>query len=346
MLLKSIKEMNLPRARFARFVLDPEKCTGCGRCVRACPIQLLCLKDKKAAPNGRYDHFRCITCQNCASVCENDAIRIEGDYRVSEGFWKNDHLFPGGKTFPAPLPEHQGRDFAEFAGELSETERVIYQRRSGRLYRKKKLGRDLIARVIEAGRFAPSAGNNQPWKFVVIDNPELIRELGRRCHKALRIVSLATLPRPWVDGGPDPEKAKLSAWQQALLPLLIKLKTGEVEPRARGGINASGADPDYEIFFGAPCLILLLADSRGIGNIYLDTGICGQNMVLAAHSLGLSTCYVSLAKAISFFPDLRRSLGIEKPFKIVTSLTLGYPRGRVDKPVARERPRIDWVDSL
>ncbi|MEW5734884.1 MAG: nitroreductase family protein [Thermodesulfobacteriota bacterium] len=347
MILDYVKDMNLPRATFARFVLAEDKCTGCGRCVQTCPIQLLCIRDKKARPNNRYDFFRCITCQNCAAVCENSAITIVGDYRVSQGFWKNDHLYPGTKTFPAPLPEHEGKDFSEFAHELTETERVIYARRSGRLYRKKKVPRELIRRVIEAGRFAPSAGNNQPWKFVVLDDAAEIAELGRRCHKALRVVSRLTLPRPFVDKeGVRGKKAGLSAWQQALLPLLIKLKTGEVEPRARGGINASGADPDYPIFFGAPCLILLLADSRGIGNIFLDTGICGQNMVLAAHSLGLSTCYVSLAKAASFFPDLKKSLKIEKPFKIVTSLTLGYPRGRTDKPVAREQPRIEWVEKL
>lgn len=347
MLVNKIKDYNFPQARFARFVLNQEICTGCGRCVTSCPIQLLELKDKKARPNERYDYFRCITCQNCVAVCPSGAVKIEGDYRVDQGFWKNAHLFEGTKTLPNPLGLAENTPFEEYADKLTETERVILRRRSVRMYKKKKVPRELVARVIEAGRFAPSAGNNQPWKFVVIDDADSLALINERCKKALKIVTWLTLPHPWgKKKTPGDKSASLKAWQQALLPLLVTLKTGEVEPRARGGINAAASDPDYDIFFGAPCLILLLADKRGIGDIDLDIGICGQNMVLAAHSLGLGTCYVSLAKAITFFKDLKKSLGIEEPFKIVTSLTLGWPKGGIDNPVARERPRINWVDKL
>jgi ferredoxin len=123
---------------------------------------------KKARSNERYDVFRCLTCQNCAVVCPQNAVRIEGDYRVPEGFWKNVQLFSGGKTGPAPLGRSRGERFGDFEGELTETERVIYRRRSHRLYKKKQVDPGLVERIIEAGRFAPSAGNNQPWKFIVI----------------------------------------------------------------------------------------------------------------------------------------------------------------------------------
>jgi hypothetical protein len=45
------------------------------------------------------------------------------------------------------------------------------------------------------------------------------------------------------------------------------------------------------VYYNAPVMILLLIDKRGIGNPVLDAGICGQNIVLAAHSLGLGTCW-------------------------------------------------------
>ncbi|MBI9077400.1 MAG: nitroreductase family protein [Desulfatibacillum sp.] len=347
MLLEKYRDISLPQAQYASFILDREKCNGCGRCVKACPIQLLELHGKKSRPNERYDHFRCITCQNCAAMCPQEAITIQGDYRVEKGFWKNSHLFKGPKTMPNPLGLNGQSTYADQEPELTETERVIYRRRSVRLYKKKRVPRETIARVIEAGRFAPSAGNNQPWKFIVVDNPEHIALLNKKCKSSLYKVSALTLPRPWVNKKtPGDKNAKLAVWQKVLLPLLTQVKTGDTEPRARGGINAASSDPAYDIFFGAPAVILLLADKRGIGSVEIDTGIAGQNMVLAAHSLGLGTCWVSLAKAIGFNRGLSRKLGIEEPFRIVSSLTLGYPQGQVDNPVAREQPRIHWVESL
>ncbi len=94
-MLEKHKHISFPeQTEFPSFLLDAEKCNGCNRCVKSCPIQLLMMgEDKKARPNERYDHFRCICCQNCAAACPQDAITIQGNYRVHEGFWKNAHLF-------------------------------------------------------------------------------------------------------------------------------------------------------------------------------------------------------------------------------------------------------------
>ncbi len=347
MFLEKHRLLPLPPAEFARLVVDDEKCNGCGRCVKSCPIQLLELQGKKSRSNERYDHFRCITCESCVAVCPQDAITIEGDYRVPAGFWKNKHLYSGTKTLPAPLAKSEGKPFESFEGKLTETERVIYNRRSIRLYKKKQVPRNLVERVLEAGRFAPSAGNNQPWKFVVIRGPEAVSTVNERCREALKKVSYISLPHPWTEKQvPGDKTAKLKKWQQAVLQVLVRVKTGEIEPRARGGINAASSDPDYDIFFGAPTVILLLGDKRGVGDVGLDMGICGQNMVLAAHALGLGTCFVSLAKAVNFYGDLKKSMGIDDPFKVCTSLTLGYPAGQIDRPVSREQLRVEWVDKL
>ena len=116
-----------------------------------------------------------------------------------------------------------------------------------------------------------------------------------------------------------------------------------MDQRARGGINAIVSDPDYHTFFKAPTLIILLADERGIGSVELDTGIAGQNMVLAAHSMGLGTCWVSLIDGLMGFPKYKKELGIEPPFRIITSLTIGYPSKRIDNIVKREKARVHWI---
>ena len=54
---------------------------------------------------------------------------------------------------------------------------VIKKRRSIRAYKKQDLPRDTIEKLIEAARWAPSAGNVQPWEFVVASSQRAKREL-------------------------------------------------------------------------------------------------------------------------------------------------------------------------
>ena len=347
MLLEKYRMVAMPEAEFARFVLDEEKCTGCGRCVKACPIALLMLENKKARSNERYDHFRCITCQNCEVVCPAGAVTIEGDYRVSEGYWKNDDLYEGKKSPPEPFPKLKGRPFDEYEDKLTETEKVIYKRRSNRLFRKKQVPKELITRIIEAGRYAPSAGNNQPWKFIVIRNREKIQEIARITHRTLKFAPFLGLPHAWGKKKvPGDKNAKLALWQRGLIHLLTTtIYKGDADVRARGGVNAVTSDPDFDTTFGAPVLILLLSDKRAIGGTELDLGLCAQNMVLTAHALGLGTCYIGLiGEALKLHPRFRKELGITEPFEITTSIILGYPLGKIDNIVDREKARVVWVD--
>jgi nitroreductase len=50
---------------------------------------------------------------------------------------------------------------------------LIKSRRSIRRYKKENISSEIINNLLEAGRWAPSAKNNQPWRFLVIDNSEV-----------------------------------------------------------------------------------------------------------------------------------------------------------------------------
>jgi nitroreductase len=72
--------------------------------------------------------------------------------------------------------------------------------------------------------------------------------------------------------------------------------------------------------------------------------VCAQNMVLAAHLMGLGTCDVDLiTRTIVHSRKLRKKLGIAHPFEIATALVLGYPKGQIDGIVEREKSRIEWM---
>jgi len=56
---------------------------------------------------------------------------------------------------------------------------VILSRRSVRRYRSDPIPEDVLHRILEAGRLAPSAGNMQPWHFIVVTDPEIKHKLSQ-----------------------------------------------------------------------------------------------------------------------------------------------------------------------
>jgi nitroreductase/NAD-dependent dihydropyrimidine dehydrogenase PreA subunit len=320
-----------PPTEFARFVVDATRCDACRKCVDTCPGQLLELSN--GLPVNKHDQGRsalgCIGCKNCYAACPRGAIQIQGHYRVERGFYET---MLGPPAAPNPFGEPEPPPFSELAPKLSEVERVIYTRRSNRLFKKKQVPDELIARVLEAGRFAPSQGNCQPWSFVVITDRALIARIASECEKRVSFVS-----KLYLSSGRRRERLKTLA-----VNALARLSPNNFDQRLAHGIDTIVSSEKWQMFLGAPALILVAGDKRGIGEPMIDCALAAHNMVLAAHSLGLGTCYVGFSKMIETLPALKRELGIEWPYKVMTSIVLGYPRTQIDRAVAREKPRVTW----
>ncbi len=223
--------------------------------------------------------------------------------------------------------------------------KLAKQRYSCRKYKDTIVEKSKLNMVLNAGRVAPSAKNLQPWKFIVVQNPDVLNELNLTSKKTLRFFSNLLVPHAWLDKTtPGDKTATPERWQKILLWILVWFFGGEADQRVPGGLNAVTSDDKFHTFFNAPTMILILADKRAIGGIHLDLGICAQTMVLAAHSLGLGTCYVDLlTRTLVYNRKLRKKLGITYPFKIITALAVGYPKGKIDGVVKRERPRVEWI---
>lgn len=71
------------------------------------------------------------------------------------------------------------------AAECRDLDRLLRRRRMVRRFRPDPVGDDVVRRLVDTATRAPSAGNLQPWGFVVVRDPETRRELGRAAHDQL-----------------------------------------------------------------------------------------------------------------------------------------------------------------
>ncbi len=281
----------------------------------------------------------CIACHNCEVVCPQNALTFPHFYRVDKGRFAYDFEFPKrGEGFPNPLKLDKPVPLSEIDDKLTGAEKVIYNRRSTRIYKPDPVPTELIHRVLEAGRFAPSAGNCQGWKFIVLTDKNLMAEMNAPILKFLNMFTKLYQGK--------------ETWKTAVKRLMAFLKPSAIDQRPMVAMQAlltpKFGDQPLSVFFNAPCAIILVAHHMHISDASLGIGICAQNMVMAAHSLGLGTCYVGfVSTALKMDPATKKfwpKLGIKWPYDIpCTVLALGYPAVPVDKPLEREFPSVKWV---
>ena len=231
------------------------------------------------------------------------------------------------KESKTDLIERLSKDFTE-------TEKVILRRRSVRLYKDEQVPEFMVRRILEAGRFAPSAGNCQPWKFIVVQDADLIHEMTEDVIDVCGMLSkMVNYMRPG------------KKWLRPFAKIMIRLRKHDLHPVPFGAVSLIG-DRKLGLWHGAPTVILIFYDTRGVGSPVLDCGIAGQNMVLSAHSMGLGTCWVSLSKILfEYKPKWKKFFGIGYPFKFITSIALGWPIGEPDGIVARQTHAVDWYED-
>lgn len=168
----------------------------------------------------------------------------------------------------------------------TETLRSIYDRRSVRSYEDRPVLIELLCRVIDAGKMAPSALNKQPWKFYVLTTPDAIRAFSKEIAAVLE-------GRFHLAHGADP---------------------------------AISADP---VFHGAP-VVIFITGPRDDEWAPIDIGMCAQNMLLAAHSLGLDSCPVGLAKYVEK-TRIVSSLHLAATEQVYLAVIIGYGRERAEE---------------
>ncbi len=273
--------------------IDQEKCTGCGLCLAVCPDQTLSLLHGKAIVSGD----RCMACGHCRAVCPAEAITVPG--------LAHDPLF---QTFGADnryLPPGQG--------DTPQLVRLMLSRRSCRSYTNRAPSPKLLEDLVRIGTCAPSGTNSQGWTFTILPQRSAVETLGN-----LVGAYFARLNR------------------QAANPLLRNFLSLIGRPALANYYHryhhsiAQGLREWKEmgcdrLFHGAPAAIIV-GSHPGASCPKEDGLLATQNILLAAHTLGLGSCLIGFAvAAMAKAPKIQRTLGIPADEGIHAVIALGYP---------------------
>ena len=109
----------------------------------------------------------------------------------------------------------------------------------------------------------------------------------------------------------------------------------------KAGLSLAGRGT---IFYNSPLLVVISGQSD---YKYLkdDTNLAVQNMFLAAHSLGLGSCWIGMAKVLNDDAWAREELGIPSGFDIVAPLIFGYPAEEKSKIPERKPKILKWIEK-
>ena len=124
-------------------------------------------------------------------------------------------------------------------------------------------------------------------------------------------------------------------------PIIVAVTNKALRDRM-SRLNAAVLDMDSDPFYGAPVVLVVLAERSAPNHVY-DGSLVMANLMLAAHAMGIGSCWINRAREV-FDTDegkaILRDLGIEGDYEGVGNCILGYTEG--EEPQAKPR-KENWV---
>ena len=179
---------------------------------------------------------------------------------------------------------------------------AIKSRRAIRSYEDKPVPDSAIQTILEAATYAPSAINVQPWKFTLIT-----------------------------------DKAEMKHLSDAAKPGLIRALP-DVGDEGLVGLKKRLSDPNYNLFHDAP-LLIFVSGAKSPYTIY-DCSMAAQNMMLAAYTLGIGSCWIGTAVPAANDPKIKHSLGVPEDHDVHAAVIFGYPKGGFPKAPPKRPAQI------
>lgn len=198
---------------------------------------------------------------------------------------------------------------------------VINNRRSTRSYKQKPIPDNILNTIIESGNQAPytSMTRSQPWRFVIIQNPEFKQKLFETAF-------------PFWKNTMDGMKENA--------PELYEMATC---------LYDAMDDPKDVIYYNAPVIIFVIGPATGGA---VSCALACENIMIAATSLGLGSCYTGFGAFVKGNDEVVKALELKENEQIYGPILVGYPKAdpkdavksALEKicPIKKE-PVIKWI---
>lgn len=194
---------------------------------------------------------------------------------------------------------------------MNETIEKMLTRHAIRRFQEKQVEEEALDQILQAGLYAPSAGNNQYSRIVVCQDRDVNEKLGR-------------LSREMQFKGRDPKTVShaISSDQPSI-------------------------QDDFTIlngFYNAPTVLTVF--TRAGRYAHDDAAMIAENILLAAHFLGLGACFIGRTDevfATEYGMELRRKWGVPEDMAAVCNVLLGYREGPAPKAKPRREGRVIWT---
>ncbi|MEE8419467.1 MAG: nitroreductase family protein [Dehalococcoidales bacterium] len=193
---------------------------------------------------------------------------------------------------------------------------AIKDRRSVRQQKTDSIDEEVLQKILEAARWAPSWANTQCWRFIVVRDDDIKAQLAET--------------RPQMPPGPPPGGARpggpagppitSSAVKQAPLIIVVCAELGKAGVRPDGTSSTDKGDTWY----------------------MYDTALATQNLVLAAHALGVGTVIMGGFNA----KRAAEVLEVPEGFCVVVMIPLGYPAQEARVSPRKELSEIVFYDKF
>ena len=165
---------------------------------------------------------------------------------------------------------------------------LLKKRRAIRDFQEKEVPLDLVMEIIRESTFAPSSGNGQPWRFVIVKD------------------------RAWIKRISDESKRNLVSY--------LEKDPGSPLKKYEAALRNEG----YNVFYNAPCLVFIVGP-KTLPTLQVDCALAACYFMFSAVARGLGTCWVALGSHITD-PDTLKALGLSEGQRIVAPIILGYPK--------------------